>query len=146
VIANDASDPVVLPDIQLIAAPRVQYIYPDPAHPASSSSPFSVAAPVPGTGQVVIAPNAVLEASGAVAPGEPTTYILAQPQSAPVATQGTYNLTDIQKYYGQAVANEIAYVRLSGGNLATTVGGTPTLSFVQTVADTSTQTINNWTS
>ena len=50
----------------------------------------------------------------------------------------------MQNYYAGAIKNEIAYVRLSGGNLTTTVGGTPTLSFVQTAADTSTQTFNNW--
>ncbi|MTD94380.1 filamentous hemagglutinin N-terminal domain-containing protein [Hyphomicrobium sp. xq] len=124
VVANNASDPLSLPDIQLIATPRVAI---DAV--TSINNPESIlklAKPVAGTGQVVIAPNAVIVASGSVAPGGTTTYILSSATPvAPKLNSFTYLGNEVEAYYRAVAANEIGYVRLSGAGLVTTVGGSP---------------------
>jgi filamentous hemagglutinin family protein len=137
VVANDARDPLILPDVQMIAAPEAMNI----TIPATSNggpgnaSPITVVAANPGTGQVIIAPNAVIEATGSVAATGTSNLILCPPTACtevlptPVVTIGSFNeysLASIQAYYQEALANQIGFVRLSGSGLATLVGGNAT--------------------
>ncbi len=74
----------------------------------------------------------MIEASGAVPAGDPTTYILSTTAQPPVpisATIGTsiqYNPTDIQTYYQEGLANQFGYLRVSGDGLSTITGGSAT--------------------
>jgi filamentous hemagglutinin family protein len=137
VVANDARDPLILPDVQMIAAPEAMNI----TIPATSNggpgnaAPITVVAAKPGTGQVIIAPNAVIEATGSVAATGTSNLILCPPTACtevaptPALTIGSFNeysLASIQAYYQEALANQIGFVRLSGSGLATLVGGNAT--------------------
>ena len=123
VIANSANDPLALPDIQLIASPERQSV----TYVAGGGTQLSLVQGIAGTGQVIVAPGAVIQSRGAVSPGAEPTFILAAPPVLPQPDiNGIYSASDIQQYYQAVVANEIAYVRVSGDSLAKTVGGNAT--------------------
>ncbi len=128
VVANDVADPFVLPDIQLIAAPEVT----SNIVAVAKGAPLTLDSAKVGTGQVIIAPGAMMEASGAVPAGDPTTYILSTTPQTPVPVAenaGTfiqYTPTAIATYYQEALANEFGYVRVSGDGLSTILGGNAT--------------------
>jgi filamentous hemagglutinin len=73
VIANDAASPLSLPDIQVIAGPTLS------SNPITLNfTPTTIVSAEPGTGQVIIAPGAVIQASGTVAGGGESNIMLAQ--------------------------------------------------------------------
>ena len=137
VVANDAADPLNLPDIQLIAAPRI-------VNQIVSNGTVSLTLPetLTGTGQVVIAPNAVIVASGPVAAGEVSTYSFSTTpnQTAPALLSNCatgscsyyYDGGAVQTYYSTAAANQFGYVDLSGGGQIAIVGGLATYAGLPT--------------
>ena len=142
VVANE-NNPLVLPDIQLIAKPDVVTTN------TIAGSSVTVDSTKPGTGQVIIAPNAVVEASGPVAPGEPTIYWMSAStlKAVPVADalDNEYNASDIQAYYQAVAANQIGYVRISGGGLVTMNRGNANYSGLPPAgSDTSSTGFSNW--
>jgi filamentous hemagglutinin family protein len=133
VVANDAADPLALPDVQMIAAPETQQV----TYSGTKGASLALAQAVAGTGQVVVKPGAVIQPQGSIAPGEVTTYIFsAPPQTAPATNLGTYEAKDIQAYYAAVVANQLAYVRVSSGGLVTLTGGDPNYAGLPTTGST----------
>src|SRR5262249_34122937 len=127
VIANSTANPLRLPDVQLIASPNNPAdIVLNTVNPGGCGGALTLPSAKPGIGQVILAPGAVIQATGAVAPGAPTTYAFtSQIQKTPTlqSVGGVipyYASQDIINYYKAALANEVAYVRLSGGGLVTT--------------------------
>ena len=147
VVANDGNDPLVLPDIQLIAAPELDS---NTTTSLVGAGSITLVSTISGTGQVIIAPNAVIEASGAVAAGEVSTYILSTtPQTPPLATESggseLYNINDVTGYYQGSAANQFGYVRISGGGLVTIEGGYATDAGVPaSVSSSSNTVISGW--
>jgi filamentous hemagglutinin family protein len=157
VIANK-SDPLILPDIQLVAAPETTLASITPI----SGSAVSVVQTVAGTGQVVIAPGAVIQASGAVAPGEPTAYTLVNGRlfnslyntgnsnltynASFFSSEISYSANDPADYYLSAAANQVGYVRVSGGGLATIIGGDANYAGLPPSPATTSTTTVNWNS
>ena len=110
VIANDAASPLSLPDIQVIAGPTLS------SNPITLNfTPTTIVSAEPGTGQVIIAPGAVIQASGTVAGGGESNIMLAQatPLSSGAST------ASIQAYYLAVADDQVGYVRVSDGNLST---------------------------
>ena len=70
VIANDANEALTLPDIQFVAKPEVTQA----TITGAGGTQILVDQTVTGTGQVIFAGNAVVRATGFVAPGAATVY------------------------------------------------------------------------
>jgi hypothetical protein len=106
VIANSTANPVRLPDIQLIASPNNPAdIVLNTVNPGGGGGALTLPSAKPGIGQVIIAPGAVLQATGAVAPGAPTTYAFTSQIQKTPALQSVggvipyYASQDIINYY-----------------------------------------------
>src|SRR5262249_27895553 len=141
VVANDAGDVLRLPDIQLVAKPE---IVSTTVSPVDTADPLPVVQTKVGTGQVIIAPRAVLQAIGPADPGGPVTYRFSDPQT-PVGSGTSFTSQQIQDYYAAAANSQVAFFRLSTGGLLTTVGGEATYAGLpQSVADVSSTGISNW--
>jgi hypothetical protein len=85
---------------------------------------------VQGTGQVIIAPNAVIQASGAVTGGGESGLILPQMMLTKpgIGTDpNAYHSSDIEAYYLAVAQDQVGYVRVSNGGL-TTLNVNPTFS------------------
>jgi hypothetical protein len=110
VIANDATSPLSLPEVQVIAGPALQ------SNPITIDyNQTTIASAKPGTGQVIIAPNAVIQASGTVAGGGESNIIL--PQATPLNSGAS--AAAIQAHYLAVAEDQVGYVRVSNGNLST---------------------------
>ena len=110
VVANDHKNPLVLPDIQLIATPIQTTSGPSNTINLGNGTSLTLVSTVAGTGQVIIAPGAVIKASGAVAPGEATTFLLCPPtsctESTLQSTNGFYSSSVVAAYYQEVAAKD----------------------------------------
>src|SRR5262249_30403919 len=144
VVANDDGDVLRLPDIQLVAKPEIGSTA---IASASTSDPsLPVMRTIAGTGQVIIAPHAVMEASGPADPRGVVTYRFSDPQT-PVGSGLSFTAKQIQDYYAAAANSQVAFFRLSTGGLLKTIGGDATYTGLpQSVADASKTGISDWSS
>jgi filamentous hemagglutinin len=127
VVANDAADSLTLPDIQLIAGPR---LISTSITATTSGASVTLVSAAQGTGQVVIESGAVIRASGAVTGGE-SSVILPQIIVPPPPTGGVdstgYSRSDIEAYYLAVAEDQVGYVRVSNAGL-TTINRVPTFT------------------
>ncbi|WP_195930276.1 filamentous haemagglutinin family protein [Hyphomicrobium album] len=120
VIANDATAPLALPEVLLTAATKRIV-----GSVTVGSSNLTVEVAQAGTGQVVIADGAVIEATGTVAPGQTRALILdgGQVPSLPTltSTASSYTQAQIQAYYNALGRGQGAFLRVSNGAFLDTI-------------------------
>jgi hypothetical protein len=125
IVSTDAQNPLAAPEIMLVAAPQFQNksVVLD-----NEGNTATVSVPVAGTGQVLIQSGSIVEASGAIGPGEPTTIVMGSTLANLPTLPTSVSVSEIQsgsiatllaQYYSTLDAALGTLVRVSNGSPVT---------------------------